>query len=134
MMADQTGTYLDELPEDFRAQLPPAWEDVQDKYQAAFPGLTPDYIKSRYEQHRQFAIARQIAAATPTDTRDWLARRAVPFASTAINVGATTGYADAIKRLQEGQPRSTDYQTIADYEERQARDQQQNETLGGALL
>ncbi len=117
--------------------LPP-WEDVADKYQAAFPGLPAEHIQKRYEAHRNLALARSRVAGDEDTAGSLIARHSIPVASALGDVSGAVNYGQARKRFETGNPERQDYQTIADYERVQEREAQRNSTLlgkaGTALL
>jgi hypothetical protein len=131
----QTGTYLDELPDEYRPKAPPPWEEVADKFTSAFPDLDPGDMQKRYEQCRQLIAARQAPVIDlQREQNEWFIRRSVPFLSAGVNLAEAQGYSTARQRFAEGAPRPEDYRVIADYERIQKQHQERNKTWGGAFF
>ncbi len=135
---------LDTITDESKEAVLPPWEHVADQYQQQFPALDPAKMQEQYEQHRQGAIkqavqdfhmsrARERLAGQEETTRSYLSRNILPFGSSLVNFRQSQEYSAAKKRLDAGEPRDADYQTIAGYERVQQLDQERNKTFLGKL-
>lgn len=142
-MAD-TGTFLDELPEEQRPYVPPSWEEVAPHFAKRFPGLDPAKMQADYDQARGKAIkqtvqdyhlqsAKQELADKEETTRSYLSRHVLPGGSALLNFRQTQEYNKARKRFEAGEAEPADYSTIAGYERIQQLDQEKNQTVLGKL-
>lgn len=130
---DESGTFLDELADEAKPAIPPAWDNVKDKFTAAFPEVGEDFIKQHYEQARTLNIARQTAAATGSRPISWAGARSIMGASTLASLGVQRDYQLAKGRYDTGKAGPEDYRRIAEYEHMQAQDAAIAQSPGGTL-
>lgn len=111
-----------------------SWETVGPEFQKNFPGLDPEAMRKDWEHRVKLTRARWSAeASAPEDTGSFMRREMTPFLSTGIGLTDAVGYGRALKRMKAGTHTDEDYNTIANYEEQQKRDQEATSTLGGAV-
>ena len=99
----------------------PDWEEIAPSIKEQFPSADMDALKQHWEQSSKMARAHLAAGAVKEGTGDILRRTALPGWSAAGNIYDAAAYDRAKQRLAAGKPEPKDYQTIADYEERQKR-------------
>lgn len=139
-----TGTFLDELPDEERPYTPPAWDKVAAGYQKQFPTLDVEEMQTHYEDTRQKTIqrvvrdyhmqaARKKYAGMEETTGSYLLRNMIPGASTVLQIRQPQEYDKARRRFEAGNPEPADYETIAGHERAAQLDQERNSTLGGKI-
>ncbi len=111
-----------------RSGLP--WEQAAPAMQRHFSMQNPEAARGVYEQERLLEQSRQKAReAGPETSEAFLTRHALPFVSTAVQTVSGIRFANAARRVREGNAQPGDYDTVASYEERQ----RQEGGLGGSL-
>ncbi len=128
----ETGTWLDDLPDEKRPQEPTG----QPVDTGTWLDDLPDAKRPRQvagEQQQKMEVARAGANLAEEPLGTFIARRSIPFYSTGRNVGEALGYAEARKRFAAGQQTDEDYRTVAEYERQQQLDQEREQTWGGSL-
>lgn len=136
----ETGTYLDDLPEQYRPK--PAPEAPKPEGPAAVTGTYLDDLPEQYRPRQakddtpeeKLRIAKAVAANTPEDVFHFAARTAFPFVTTAANAATGEAYGAAKRRIQTGVGKDEDYRKVAEYEALQERDAKDNQTWAGAAL
>jgi DNA-binding CsgD family transcriptional regulator len=83
------------------------------------------------QRDRRLAQARAAESTQDESVGGYLLRRSIPFVSPVVNFARTVSYGNAKKRLEQGKPEESDYQTIAEYERLQ--EIEQNRSLGGKI-
>jgi len=112
---------------------PPAWDDVAKDFSKAFPELDSEVVKSRYEQARNLAIARNTEAQPEHPAAFWL-KSASPI--TSLDTAAMNQqYKTARERYESGQADAFDIQRIARFERQQQVDSERSlaQGVGGTL-
>lgn len=127
-----TGSYLDDLPDEYRAQAPPEWEKVEKQFKENFPDLDAEAMRRKYESARKMAVARRGDSYSGEDPVTYTVRRALPFVSSYANWDTTRKYDAAKKRIETGAAEEEDYRTVAGHEKMQEFDA--NRGLGGKIL
>ncbi len=130
----ETGTWLDDLPEESRPPIAAPWEDVKDHFATAFPEGDQEVLKAQYTQSRKLGIARaQADLQGPEAPANFLLQRAAPVASPILRAGLAMDYGNAKKRFDAGNPQENDYHVIARHEKQQAAEAASGQTWHGTI-
>lgn len=113
------------------------WKETREHLQDRFPEVVPYKVQPAFEEighGLKLQQARDKYAGMEETTGSWLKRRAIPLASTVLNVAAAKEYGNARQRLEKDKaPRPEDYDTIANFEKVREEDVKGSETWGGTL-